>query len=108
MLCNADGAAGSSGFVAANSRNTDRERTDLTGFSHLDCGGNVLRGPYCQSCSAKYGSFICFVFRCFFVLTMFVTLLIAGEDKGQMRPGLAAAVAAGEEIVVIERRRARR
>jgi uncharacterized protein YgiM (DUF1202 family) len=37
---------------------------------------------------------------------MFVTLLIAGEDKGQMRPGLAAAVAAGEEIVVVERRKA--
>ena len=36
---------------------------------------------------------------------MFVTLLIAGEDKGQMRPGLAAAVAAGEEIVVIEPRK---
>ncbi len=37
---------------------------------------------------------------------IFVTLLIAGEDKGQMRPGLAAAVAEGEEIVVLERRRA--
>jgi uncharacterized protein YgiM (DUF1202 family) len=37
---------------------------------------------------------------------IFVTLLIAGEDKGQMRPGLAAAVAQGEEIVVLERRRA--
>jgi uncharacterized protein YgiM (DUF1202 family) len=37
---------------------------------------------------------------------MFVTLLIAGEDKGQMRPGLAAAVAAGDEILVIERRKA--
>lgn len=37
---------------------------------------------------------------------LFVTLLIAGEDKGQLRPGLAAAVAAGEEIVVLERRRA--
>ncbi len=35
---------------------------------------------------------------------MFVTLLIAGEDRGQMRPGLAAAVAAGEEIRLIERR----
>lgn len=35
---------------------------------------------------------------------MFTTLLIAGEDKGQMRPGLAAAVAAGEEIVVIKSR----
>lgn len=35
---------------------------------------------------------------------MFVALLIAGEDKGQMRPGLASAVAQGEEIVVLERR----
>jgi len=35
---------------------------------------------------------------------MFVTLLVAGEDKGQMRPGLAAAVAAGQKIVVIEPR----
>ena len=39
-------------------------------------------------------------------LGLFVTLLIAGEDKGQLRPGLAAAVAAGEEIVVLERRSA--
>ena len=38
--------------------------------------------------------------------TIFVTLLVAGRDNGQMRPGLAAAVAAGEEIVVIERREA--
>lgn len=37
---------------------------------------------------------------------MFVTLLIAGEDKGQLRPGLAAAVAAGDEIIVVERRKA--
>ena len=37
---------------------------------------------------------------------IFATLLIAGEDKGQMRPGLARAVAAGEEIVIVERRRA--
>lgn len=37
---------------------------------------------------------------------IFVTLLIAGEDKGQMRPGLAAALATGQEIVVVERRRA--
>lgn len=37
---------------------------------------------------------------------LFVTLLIAGEDKGQLRPGLAAAVADGEGIVVLERRRA--
>lgn len=37
---------------------------------------------------------------------MFLTLLIAGEDNGQLRPGLAAAVASGEDIVVIERRRA--
>ncbi|GAB1361666.1 SH3 domain-containing protein [Rhodobacter sp.] len=37
---------------------------------------------------------------------MFATLLIAGEDKGQLRPGLAAAVAAGQDIVVLERRRA--
>lgn len=37
---------------------------------------------------------------------IFVTLLIAGEDKGQLRPGLAAAVAVGEEIVILERRRA--
>lgn len=35
---------------------------------------------------------------------MFVTLLIAGEDRGQMRPGLAAALASGEEIRLIERR----
>lgn len=35
---------------------------------------------------------------------MFVALLIAGEDKGQMRPGLARAVATGEEIVMVERR----
>lgn len=34
---------------------------------------------------------------------MFVTLLVAGEDKGQMRPGLARAVATGEEIVVVTR-----
>lgn len=39
-------------------------------------------------------------------LVLFVTLLIAGEDKGQLRPGLATAVAAGEEIVVLERSRA--
>jgi hypothetical protein len=37
---------------------------------------------------------------------IFVTLLIAGEDKGQVRPGLAAALAEGEEIVVLERRKA--
>jgi hypothetical protein len=37
---------------------------------------------------------------------IFTTLLIAGEDKGQLRPGLARAVAAGEEIVIVERRRA--
>lgn len=37
---------------------------------------------------------------------IFVTLLIAGEDKGQLRPGLAAAMAEGEEIVVLERRKA--
>jgi len=37
---------------------------------------------------------------------IFVTLLIAGEDKGQLRPGLAQAVATGEEIVILERRRA--
>lgn len=37
---------------------------------------------------------------------IFVTLLIAGEDKGQLRPGLATAVADGEGIVVLERRRA--
>lgn len=35
--------------------------------------------------------------------TMFVTLLIAGEDRGQMRPGLAAAVAEGQEIRVLTR-----
>jgi hypothetical protein len=35
--------------------------------------------------------------------TIYVTLLLAGEDKGQMRPGLAKAVAAGEEIVVLRR-----
>ncbi len=35
---------------------------------------------------------------------IFVTLLIAGQDKGQMRPGLAKAVAEGEEIVVLQRR----
>lgn len=35
---------------------------------------------------------------------LFVTLLIGGDDKGQMRPGLARAIAAGEEITVIERR----
>lgn len=35
---------------------------------------------------------------------LFVTLLIAGEDKGQMRPGLARAIAEGEEIVVLQRR----
>ena len=34
---------------------------------------------------------------------MFVALLIAGRDNGQMRPGLARAVASGEEIVMIER-----
>ncbi|MGA0540304.1 SH3 domain-containing protein [Neotabrizicola sp. VNH66] len=34
---------------------------------------------------------------------MFVTLLIAGEDRGQMRPGLAAAVAGGGEVVVLSR-----
>jgi hypothetical protein len=38
--------------------------------------------------------------------TIFVTLLVAGRDNGQMRPGLAAAIAAGEEIVVIERHEA--
>ncbi|MEZ5798926.1 MAG: SH3 domain-containing protein [Paracoccaceae bacterium] len=37
---------------------------------------------------------------------MFVTLLVAGEDDGQMRPGLARAIASGEEIVMLERRRA--
>jgi hypothetical protein len=35
--------------------------------------------------------------------TIYVTLLLAGEDKGQMRPGLAKAVAEGEEIVVLRR-----
>lgn len=35
---------------------------------------------------------------------MFAALLIAGEDSGQMRPGLAKAVAEGREIVVLERR----
>ncbi|VDC22456.1 SH3 domain-containing protein [Pseudogemmobacter humi] len=34
---------------------------------------------------------------------MFVTLLIAGNDRGQMRPGLARAVAGGEQIVRLER-----
>lgn len=34
---------------------------------------------------------------------IFVTLLVAGEDKGQMRPGLARAVATGEEIVLVTR-----
>lgn len=34
---------------------------------------------------------------------MFVTLLIAGNDRGQMRPGLARAVAEGEQIVRLER-----
>lgn len=38
--------------------------------------------------------------------TMFVTLLIAGEDKGQLRPGLAQAIARGDEIVVVESRKA--
>jgi hypothetical protein len=38
--------------------------------------------------------------------SMFVTLLLAGEDRGQLRPGLAQAVAQGQEIVVLERRRA--
>ncbi|MCB6177635.1 SH3 domain-containing protein [Rhodobacter sp. Har01] len=37
---------------------------------------------------------------------LFVTLLVAGEDRGQMRPGLAKAVAEGQDIVVLERRRA--
>lgn len=37
---------------------------------------------------------------------MFVTLLIAGEDKGQLRPGLAQAIASGEEIIVVESRKA--
>ena len=41
-----------------------------------------------------------------FGAVFFVTLLIAGDDKGQMRPGLAHAVAAGQEILVYERRRA--
>lgn len=35
---------------------------------------------------------------------MFAALLIAGEDSGQLRPGLAKAVAEGREIVVLERR----
>ncbi|WP_112311924.1 SH3 domain-containing protein [Pseudogemmobacter bohemicus] len=34
---------------------------------------------------------------------MFVTLLVAGEDKGQMRPGLARAVASGDQIVMVTR-----
>lgn len=34
---------------------------------------------------------------------IFVTLLIAGEDKGQMRPGLAAAMAEGQPIVTLTR-----
>lgn len=38
---------------------------------------------------------------------MFVTLLIAGEDNGQLRPGLAAAVASGEAIIVVEPRKAK-
>lgn len=38
-----------------------------------------------------------------FGLTGYVTLLLAGDDKGQMRPGLAAAVASGKEITVLER-----
>lgn len=37
---------------------------------------------------------------------MFVALLLAGEDKGQMRPGLADAVARGESIVVLQRQSA--
>ncbi|PTE15428.1 SH3 domain-containing protein [Pseudogemmobacter blasticus] len=37
---------------------------------------------------------------------MFATLLIAGADRGQMRPGLARAVAQGEKIVIVERRMA--
>lgn len=37
---------------------------------------------------------------------IFATLLIAGEDKGQLRPGLAAAVASGEGIIVLERKAA--
>lgn len=34
---------------------------------------------------------------------MFVALLIAGEDRGQMRPGLASAVARGDEVIVLSR-----
>lgn len=34
---------------------------------------------------------------------LFVALLIAGEDRGQMRPGLAEAVAEGRDIVVLAR-----
>lgn len=37
-------------------------------------------------------------------VAMFVTLLIAGEDRGQMRPRLAAAVAQGAHVVLEERR----
>lgn len=34
---------------------------------------------------------------------LFVALLIAGEDHGQMRPRLAAAMAEGQDIVVLDR-----
>ncbi|MFE3839566.1 SH3 domain-containing protein [Pseudogemmobacter sonorensis] len=34
--------------------------------------------------------------------SIFVTLLIAGEDKGQMRPGLARAIGEGRDIVLVE------
>ncbi|MDQ2066399.1 SH3 domain-containing protein [Xinfangfangia sp. CPCC 101601] len=33
---------------------------------------------------------------------LFLTLLIAGADRGQLRPGLAQAVASGEQIVILE------
>lgn len=36
-------------------------------------------------------------------VAMFAALLIAGNDRGQMRPGIAKAIAKGEEIVEIER-----
>lgn len=36
---------------------------------------------------------------------MFASLLIAGEDRGQLRPGLAAAKASGTEIVTLNRPR---
>lgn len=44
-----------------------------------------------------------FRFSALLLASIFATLLIAGADRGQMRPGLARAIAAGQPIEVVSR-----